>query len=102
MTGANTPDLRALVKRLEAKTHESDGLHGVYEVLRNPDGPAAAAALSTLQHRVAEMEAALEDAEKTLCTLADLAEDIRLEGAPLIRASAEKARSALKDRGEGL
>lgn len=46
-----------LKERLLAKTHEMDGLHGIIEVARNPDGPAAIA-------RIEKLEAALEKARE--------------------------------------
>jgi transcription initiation factor TFIIIB Brf1 subunit/transcription initiation factor TFIIB len=48
-----------LVERLLSKTHESDGLHGIFEVLRNPDGPEAA---TTLQQQRREIEALTKEA----------------------------------------
>lgn len=50
----NTSELEA---RSLAKTYEMDGIHGMFEVLRNPDGPEAAAALSTLRQRIEALEA---------------------------------------------
>lgn len=48
-----------LVARLRAKTHESDGLHGIFEIDRNPDGPAAAAELERLSAEVGRLREAL-------------------------------------------
>jgi hypothetical protein len=42
--------------RLEAKTHESDGIHGIFEVPRNPDGPEGATLIRSLGQRVGELE----------------------------------------------
>lgn len=42
----HTPtEIAAMIERLERKTFENDGYHGVFEVNLNPDGPDAAAML---------------------------------------------------------
>lgn len=48
-----------LIEHLRAKTYESDGIHGIFEVDRNPEGPAAANRIEALE---AEKAAAVEKA----------------------------------------
>lgn len=46
-----------LVERLRAMTHESDGPHGIFEVLRNSDGPAAADRIEAQEAEIRSLRA---------------------------------------------
>lgn len=87
-----TTDIDALVERLGARKPECDGCNGIFEVDRNPDGPAAIEALT----RLSEENARLREAGVALALAAGKL-NVALDGQERYRLYRQAVLSAMEE-----